>query len=213
MELLFIVLLIALSLLGVTFIVERGLALRWQKVIPRPVEEAVEQCRGPQDRPDLMRLCQQFPSPISRLLRMADDHLGWPKQENIDALQTRARYEVARLERGLVILEIVVGVAPLLGLVGTIYGLIILFGNMNATGLADNGMIAKGIAVALNATLLGLLKAIPSLIAWSYYNKKVETMAVEMETLCDHFLRSQYRRGETTEDTQIHTRPFSSMAP
>jgi hypothetical protein len=45
----------------------------------------------------------------------------------------------------------------------------------------------------LNATLLGLLTAIPSLIAWSYYNKKVETLAVEMETLCDEFLRQHYR--------------------
>lgn len=212
MELLFIVLLVVLSLIGVTFIVERGLALRWQKVIPRPIEEAVEQCRGPQNRADVMLLCQQFPSPIARLLRMADDHLGWPKQENVDALQTRARYEVARLERGLVILEIVVGVAPLLGLVGTIYGLIILFGGMDSAGVAENSAIARGIAVALNATLLGLLTAIPALIAWSYYNKKVETLAIEMETLCDQFLRSQYRRSESNDDTQIHTRPFTPAA-
>ena len=111
----------------------------------------------------------------------------------MDALEIRARYEVTRLERGLVILEIVVGIAPLLGLVGTIFGLIILFGGLGEAGLSDNSVLAEGIALALNATLLGLMTAIPSLIAWSYYNKKVETLAVEMETICDEFIRQLYR--------------------
>jgi len=53
--------------------------------------------------------------------------------------------------------------------------------------------LAKDIATILNATLLGLLIAIPSLIFWSYYNKKVEAISVEMETLCEEFIRRQYR--------------------
>jgi biopolymer transport protein ExbB len=57
--------------------------------------------------------------------------------------------------------------------------------------------LAKGIGLILNATLMGLLIAIPALIFWSYYNKKVETMAVEMETICDEFLRRQYRKGKS----------------
>jgi biopolymer transport protein ExbB len=121
------------------------------------------------------------------------DHLHLPREENVAALEIRARHEVVRLERGLVILEIVVGIAPLLGLVGTIYGLILLFGALGQEGLTDNTLLARGIAVALQATLLGLLTAIPSLIAYSYYNKKVETLAVEMETVCDEFLRRHYR--------------------
>jgi biopolymer transport protein ExbB len=142
----------------------------------------------------LVQMCGQNPSPISRLLLASHDHLAWPKDENVDALEIRARYEVVGLERGLVILEIVVGIAPLLGLVGTIYGLIMLFGELGQTGLGDNTMLAKGIALALNATLLGLMTAIPSLVAWSYYNKKVETLTVEMETICDEFIRRQYRQ-------------------
>jgi biopolymer transport protein ExbB len=63
---------------------------------------------------------------------------------------------------------------------------------LGAAGLAENAVLAKGIAIALNTTLMGLLIAIPSLVAWSYYTKKVETLAVEMETLCDEFLRRQY---------------------
>ena len=134
------------------------------------------------------------------MLLLADKNREWPREENADALQTRARYEIARLERGLVILEIVVGIAPLLGLVGTIDGLIILFGGMVETG--DSNSMARGIALALRATLMGLLTAIPSLISWSYYNKKVETLAVEMETLCDEFLRRQYR-GNNDETPRV----------
>ena len=91
------------------------------------------------------------------------------------------------------ILEIIVGIAPLLGLVGTIAGMMTLFGNIGQAGLTDATLLAKGIALILNATLMGLLIAIPSLIFWSYYNKKVETIAVEMETLCEEFIRRQYR--------------------
>ena len=141
----------------------------------------------------LSQICQQHPSPLSRLLLTARDHLDWTKEANVDAVETRARHEVVRLERGLVVLEIVVGIAPLLGLVGTIYGLILLFAELGSTGMSDNSALAKGISLALNATLLGLITAIPALVAWSYYNKKVETMAVEMESLCDEFLRRLYR--------------------
>jgi biopolymer transport protein ExbB len=189
----FIVILVLASIVGLTFIIERGLALRWKRVIPTAVEAAAEACHTPKDLPMLAQICQQHPSPISRLLLAAQAHLAWPKEENADALEIRARHEVVRLERGLVVLEIVVGIAPLLGLVGTIYGLILLFGDLGQSGLTDNNTLAKGIALALNATLLGLLTAIPSLIAWSYYHKKVETLTVEMETICDEFLRRQYR--------------------
>ena len=53
--------------------------------------------------------------------------------------------------------------------------------------------LANGISIALYATLMGLLIAIPALIAWSYYSRKVETLAVRMEAVCDEFLRKHYR--------------------
>ena len=73
--------------------------------------------------------------------------------------------------------------------------MITLFASLGESGLGDNAALSKGIALALNATLLGLLTAIPSLIAWSYYSKKVESLAVEMETVCDEFLQQHYRNG------------------
>jgi len=187
-------LLIVTSVVGVTFIIERGLALRWRKVLPPEVETAVESCQAPEDVPMLRRVCEQHDSAISRLLLLAANHLEWPREDNIDAVQTRARHEIVRLERGLVVLEIIVGIAPLLGLVGTIAGMMTLFGDIGQAGLGEATRLAQGIALILNATLIGLLIAIPSLVFWSYYSKKVETIAVEMESLCDEFIRRQYRQ-------------------
>jgi len=187
------------SVIGLTFIVERGLALRAVKVIPPAVEGALETFRTADDLPMLRRICQQHPSALSRLLLLADKHRRWSKTENSTGLETYARQEISKLERGLVVLEIVVGVSPLLGLVGTVYGLIALFANLGTTGLSDNNKLAEGIAFALNATLIGLITAIPSLVAWSYYNKKVESHAVKMASLCDGFLRQLYHLEETGE--------------
>jgi biopolymer transport protein ExbB len=193
MEIAVYALLVLTSIVGLAFIVERGWALRWRKVVPPEVEAAIESCRSREDIPVVRRICEEHPAPISRLLLHAANHLDWPIAENADALQTRARHEIVRLERGLVVLEIIVGIAPLLGLVGTIVGMITTFADVGQTGLNDAAKLAQGISVILWATLIGLLIAIPALIFWSYYTKKVEIVAVEMESLCDEFLRRQYR--------------------
>jgi len=186
-------LLIVTSIVGLTFIIALGRTLRWQKVLPREIETAVASCHSAEDVPMLRRACAQHDSPLSRLLLLAAEHLEWPKVDNVDAVQTQARHEIVRLERGLVVLEIIVGIAPLLGLVGTIVGMIAVFGDLGQTGLNDAAKLAQGIALILRATLIGLLIAIPALVFWSYYTKKVETLAVEMESLCEEFIRRQYR--------------------
>src|SRR3989441_935604 len=193
MDILFIIALVVTSIISVAFMVERGLALRWMKVIPPSVERAIQAYGGVRDLQHLQHVCEQAPSPIARLILFACEHLDWPKTETVDVVETRARHEVSRLERGLVVLEIIVGIAPLLGLVGTIYGLIILFGSMSQDAASQSAEFARGISLALRATLMGLLVAIPALAAWSYYSKKVENLAVEMESLCDEFLRKYYR--------------------
>jgi biopolymer transport protein ExbB len=192
MDIFFYVALILTSIAAATFLIERGIALRWEKIIPTPVADAVQTYQSHHDLPRLQATCEQYPSPLSRLLLFAAEHLNWPKHENTLLLETRARHEVTKLDRGLVVLEIIVGIAPLLGLVGTIYGLIVLFGSWNQSSAMESARFAQGISLALRATLMGLLIAIPALIGWSYYSKKVENLSVEMESLCDEFLRKQY---------------------
>jgi biopolymer transport protein ExbB len=189
----FMLLLVLTSIVSLTFIIERGLALRRGRVVPLAVADALKRWRGSADLTALKVTCQQGNSTLGRLVLTAIEYLPLPRQENQEAVQTEARQEVVHLERGLVVLEVVVGISPLLGLVGTLHGLITLFGDLGRSGLADNSVLAKGIAIALNTTLMGLLIAIPSLVFWSYFTKKVETLGVEMETRLEDFLRHQYR--------------------
>ena len=201
----FIGLLVFTSVVALTFIVERGLALRWNRIIPPPLQTGVGLYKSAADLPGLQKLCEQHPSTCSRLVLFATNHLEGSRSESSALLETRARHEVAQLERGLVVLEIIIGIAPLLGLVGTIYGLITLFGSMNAVAGVDSVKFSQGVSLALNATLLGLLVAIPAVVSWSYYSKKVENLTVEMETICDEFLRRHYRsaNGESTASGSV----------
>ncbi len=188
----FMWLLLAASVLSLTVAIERAVALRWRRVIPDGVEAAVSAFRGDEGLPTLKRVCREIRSPASRLVLLVLERSHWPRAETVDALQTRARKEVAGLERGLVIIEVIVGAAPLLGLVGTLHGLITLFGNFGEASLGNSAALAKGISIALNTTLTGLLIAIPSLIVWSYFTKKVETLTIEMEALADTLLQRLY---------------------
>jgi len=180
------------SVVGLAFIVERGLVLRWKKVVPPEIARSLAKCQTRDDLKALCRICEQKPSPLGRLLLLAAGYLDRPKADNVDALQTAARHEIVRLERGLVVLEIIVGIAPLLGLVGTIIGMMTVFGDIGQAGLNDAAKLAHGISIILQATLIGLLICIPALISWSYFSKKVEVLAVEMEALCGEFVRRQY---------------------
>ena len=129
---------------------------------------------------------------------MALEHLRWPKAENVEAIQTAARRETLRLESGLGGLELIVGIAPLLGLLGAVSGLVHLFSNFGtaAAGQVDNARIAAGIAEALNTTIVGLTIAIPTLCFVTYFNKRVEALSVEMEELLAELLTKCYLRGK-----------------
>ena len=193
MELVVYCLLGLTSVVGLGVILWRAWVLRWGNVAPPPLAAALAECRTPDDVKNLRALCERNPSPLGRLLCFAANHLDWSKAENVSSLETAARREIVRLERGLVVLEIIIGIAPLLGLVGTILGMMTVFNDIGEAGLNNASRLAHGISVILNATLVGLLIAIPALIAWGYFSKKVEVLAVEMETLCDEFIRRQYR--------------------
>ena len=192
MHTLILVLLGMTSVISLTFIIERGWALRRRVILPKPLVDSLDHCHTRADVNTVLRFAEQHKNtPLARLTTTAVEHLEWAKPDNVEALQTRARHEVSQMERGLIVLEIITGVAPLLGLVGTVVGLIEIFGTM-AGGETEASAFAQGISTALWATLSGLSIAIPSLVGWSVYNKRVETFAIEMETQLDAFLRRQY---------------------
>jgi biopolymer transport protein ExbB len=206
------------SIISVAVIIIRGLALRRDLVMPPVIEEKIEAIRPDDVAEGVERLAlivRGGHSPLAKITQTAIQHLRWPKSENVEAVQTRAHHQMVRLESGLFILEIIVGIAPLLGLLGAVSGLVTVFASFgaDASGQDPHG-IAKGISEALSTTIVGLAIAIPSLIAYSYFAKKVENMAADMQTIIADLLAKCYAPAEELRAAPIaRPRERYSAAP
>ncbi len=178
-------------------------ALRRESVLPHVVENEIERFQPGGSAEQLSRLVGDDPTALSTLTRVALSHLRVSRVENTDAVQTAARREIMRLEGGLAVLELIVGISPLLGLLGAISGLVNVFSGLGSgKQAAGHGRCALGIAEALNTTIFGLAIAIPTLIAYTYFTKRVEVMAVEMESLMADLLSKCYYQRATPADVR-----------
>jgi biopolymer transport protein ExbB len=180
------------SIVTVTTIVLAALTLRQKKVLPLVIESEIERLVPGGSPERLLRIVNDDSSSLAGVVRTALQHLRWPRSENIESVQTRARRELVRLERGLIVLEVVTGIAPLIGLIGTVSGLVHVFSGLGLSGGSDTKGVALGISEALNCTIFGLSIAVPALIGFSYFSKKVEVMSVEMESLVSDLIAKIY---------------------
>jgi biopolymer transport protein ExbB len=194
----FMIPLLACSVIAVAVIILRGLALRRHLIVPDELQKEIERL-APNDTPDavvrLSRLVRNDPSTLARIAQIGLMNLHQPKDENMNAVQTVARHEVGRLEHGFHVLEIIIGIAPLVGLLGAVSGLVSVFGQFGSGAAgADPHKIAGGIAEALSTTIVGLAIAIVALISHGLLAKRVETMAADMELLISGLLTKCYNQ-------------------
>jgi biopolymer transport protein ExbB len=202
--------LLACSIVTVTTIILSILTLRERKVLPLVVESEIERLVPGGSAERLMRIVNDDNSSLARITRSALQHMRWPRSENIEFAQTKARAELVRLERGLIVLEVVTGIAPLIGLIGTVSGLVQVFSGLGlSSGAADTKAVALGISMALNCTIFGLSIAVPSLIAFSYFSKKVEVLSVQMESIVSDLIAKCYYGRSAGEES----RPERATAP
>jgi biopolymer transport protein ExbB len=193
--------LLACSFVALMVILLRLIALRRHAVIPALIEKEINKI-NPGDEPEHLRhLIQDDSSALSRIVEVAVRPNGSTKQEALELVQSRARQEIVRLESGLFILEIVVGIAPLLGLLGAVAGLVRVFGNIGSGAMSTSDLkgIASGIGQAFSTTIVGLAIAIPALVAYSYFSRRVERLAVEMEALMTDLLEKIFRGNRSPE--------------
>lgn len=202
--------LLACSIVTVTTIVLSVLTLREKKVLPLVIESEIERLVPGGNAERLMRIVNDDNSSLARITRVALQHTRWPRSENIEFAQTKARAELVRLERGLIVLEVVTGIAPLIGLIGTVSGLVQVFSGLGlSSGAADTKAVALGISMALNCTIFGLSIAVPSLIGFSYFSKKVEVLSVQMESIVSDLIAKCYYGRTGSEEG----RPLRSTVP
>jgi len=186
--------LLACLLIGFTVIAYKCLTLRRQQIIPRLLAEKVDSFDSIVGSPHEEALLEQFrrgQSSLARLAAVAINHRGKSAQDISEAVQTSARHEVLQLSSGMTSLDVVIIVAPLLGLLGTASGLSFLFQEMGKSGdMSDAQRIAQGIAVALNTTVFGLAITVPCVVAQSFFNRKIESFTTELEMALSKLVHS-----------------------
>lgn len=182
------------SIVSVAIILERSFALRRKTILPEEIYRTIIKLKIGEDTDHIAKIAGPGRSTLARLIRVSLEHLPWSRSENVEAVQTQARTEVIKMQRFLIVLEIITGISPLLGLLGTVSALITIFANIGSGGMGENEAmhIARGISEALNTTVAGLVVAIPSLIAHSYFSRKIESTTMEMESLCMDFIAKLY---------------------
>jgi biopolymer transport protein ExbB len=197
----FMWILLACSLVAITVIFLRLIALRKGAVIPRLIEKSIVGYRSGESLEPLSRLVQDDDSALGQILDAVVKSHTATKAETLEIVQTRARREVVGLEAGLFILEIIVGISPLLGLLGAVTGLVKVFSNIGSgvTSTSDLKGIASGISECLSTTIVGLAIAILALIAWSTFTRRVETLAIQMESLVTELVDKLFQRGRDSE--------------
>ena len=126
--------------------------------------------------------------PFLNIMRAGLEKRDQSNEEIKEAILDQGRQETNTLERGLVILETIAGIAPLLGLLGTVLGMIKVFQVISDQGLGQTQLLSGGISEALITTVVGLSIAIPTLVAYNYFTHKVERFVLEIEKHSSHLM-------------------------
>ncbi len=186
-----------LSMLGLAVFIEKLINLRQSKVLQSEIIHTIEQVRTPADIPMAIRTCERHDSPLANIIRAGLEEAAAPVAEVRQAMEDTGRREVKRLERYLVALETVAAASPLLGLLGTVFGMIKVFSVISIAGVGEAGLLSGGIAEALITTAFGLSIGIPALVAYNFLDSRVENFVVKIEGVV-HLLLKQIAAMKAT---------------
>jgi biopolymer transport protein ExbB len=172
--------LIAASIIALALILERLTSLRRSKVVPPGLlDSIVTDLKGGQPGADMIRRVAAH-SPLGRVLAAGLRSVRSPRIVMKESIEEEGRAVAHHLDRYLTTLGTIAAAAPLMGLFGTVVGMIEIFGSQTAGG-ANPQQLASGISIALYNTGFGLLVAIPALIFHRYFRGLVDDFVVEME--------------------------------
>jgi len=174
-------LIIPCSIIAVAITLERLWTLQDKRVLPRELPSKVWQLIETNQVNDKVIAALEQNSPLGRVLAAGLANRHRPREILMERLEDTGRHVVHELERFLNTLGTIAGVSPLLGLLGTVTGIIRAFNVIEAGGMGDPRALSGGIAEALICTVAGLFVAIPSLIFYRYFRGRVDGIVVEME--------------------------------
>jgi biopolymer transport protein ExbB len=178
-----------LSILGVAVTIEKIISLRLSRVIQREIINTIDSVNTHADIPMAIKMCERNNSPFANVIRAGLEEAGGPLPIVRQAMEDTGRREVKRLERYMVLLETVAAASPLLGLLGTVFGMIKVFSVISISGVGQAGLLSGGIAQALITTAFGLSIGIPALVAFNLLDTRIETLVVKIDTHAHQLLK------------------------
>lgn len=169
------------SVLALAIILERFMSLRRSRIMRLDVLRRVEELLREKRVGEASTLCRRNSSSMTRLLQAAILNHERTKEEIKEIVEDTGRHEIPTLERYLNILGTIAAISPLLGLLGTVTGMIRVFNVISVKGVGHPSQLAGGIGEALITTATGLVVAIPALVFYNYFANKADTLVLEME--------------------------------
>ncbi len=173
--------LILCSIVASAITLERLWTLRGQRVVPGELTDKIWQWVENRSLSDKQIMALQAHSPLGRVLAAGLANRHRDRLVMIEAIEDAGRHVMHDLERYLNPLATIASISPLLGLLGTVMGMIRTSRAVTISGIGDPSALAGGIAEALVTTAAGLIVAIPSLVAYRYFRGKVDGLIVDME--------------------------------
>ncbi|HOZ47356.1 MAG TPA: MotA/TolQ/ExbB proton channel family protein [Candidatus Hydrogenedentes bacterium] len=172
----------ATSVVALTIIIERFIVLRRASIDTREFMDAMRQVLRQNRIRDAVELCDETDAPVARIMKAGLLKANRSKEDIREAIEDAGHLETPRLERRLSALATCANIAPLLGLLGTVQGMIKCFAQIqNKRGQVNPSDLAEGISNALVTTAAGLTVAIPILVVYNYLVARVDNMILEME--------------------------------
>ena len=168
------------SIIALALIIERLVALRRSKVIPEGLLQRVVAEYRQNGVSDSMVVNLEAQSPLGRVLSAGLRNIGSSREVMREAIEETGGVVAHELERYLTTLGTIASMSPLMGLFGTVVGMIEIFGSQSPSG-SNPVQLAHGISVALYNTGFGLLIAIPAMIFWRHFRAQVNSLVIEMQ--------------------------------
>jgi biopolymer transport protein ExbB len=190
--------LVACSVLALALVIERFIALQTARVAPpKLLDEAISVSSVTLPGPDVVAQLAQNSAQgevLASGLRALNSNPRCTEADLHAAMEGAGRVVAHRLEKSLAALATIASAAPLLGLLGTVIGMIEIFGSQGSGAMGGNpAQLAHGISVALYNTAFGLIVAIPSLIFWRYFRGRVDAYLLTLELSAEQFVRHLLR--------------------
>lgn len=172
--------LLACSVVALAIIVERLIALRRAVLFPKGLHQVLKSYLLNRDYESLLRECVESHSPLGRIVATLVQERRLNREDLKDILWEKGREELPAMQKRLNILGSIATVSPLLGLLGTVLGMIRVFGVISQQGL-ESGNLSQGISQALLTTATGLSIAIPALVFYQLFSGRVVALAQQLE--------------------------------